>query len=136
LVILRVLKFFLFCFFAYYYYYLQARVRGCLAVIDHNYNVNRPVKKDVDGDVRYTKKVTRDGVTYTAIPLKVPKLTRWRTEIMEEVVEAVRCGAVPSVEIPTDDHLKRYGKQKTKPDMAELVAATKARSRYRKESKQ
>jgi len=93
-------------------------VRGCLSVIDHNYNVNRPVKKVVDGDVRYTKKVTRDGVTYTAIPLKVPKLTRWRTEIMEEVVEAVRCGAVPSVEIPTDDHLKRYGKQKAKPGRA------------------
>jgi hypothetical protein len=37
----------------------QARVRACLAVIDHNFNINRPAKKDVDGDIRYTWKVTR-----------------------------------------------------------------------------
>jgi hypothetical protein len=54
---------------------------------------------------------------------------------MEEVVQAVRSGAVPSVEIPTDDHLKRYRKQRTEPDMAELVAATKARSRYKEQNK-
>jgi hypothetical protein len=103
-------------------------------VIDHNFNVNRPAKKDVDGDIRYTWKVTRDGLTYTAIPLKVAKNTQWRTDIMEEVVEAVRCGAVPTVEIPTDEHLKVYGKRRLpKPSLAEVVAATKARSRYRKQ---
>ena len=96
-------------------------------MIDHNFNVNRPAKKDEDGDIRYTWKVTRDGLTYTAIPLKVAKTTQWRTDIMEEVVEAVRCGAVPTVEIPTDDHLKVYGKQQPKPSLAEVVAATKAR---------
>ena len=112
----------------------QARVRACLAVIDHNFNVNRPAKKDVDGDIRYTWKVTRDGLTYTAIPLKVAKNTQWRTDIMEEVVEAARCGAVPTVEIPTDEHLKVYGKRRLpKPSLAEVVAATKARSRYRKQ---
>jgi hypothetical protein len=50
-------------------------------------------------------------MTYTAIPLKVVKNTQWRSDIMEEVVEAVRCGAVPTVEIPTDDHPKVYGKR-------------------------
>jgi hypothetical protein len=45
----------------------------------------------------------------------------------------VRCGAVPTVEIPTDEHLKVYGKRRLpKPSLAEVVAATKARSRYRK----
>ena len=114
----------------------QARVRACLAAIDHNFNVNRPVKKDVDGDTKYTYKVTRDGATYTAIPVKVPKITTWRTDIMKEVVEAVRTRAVPSVQIPTDDHLKLCGKKRNpKPDMAVLVAATKARSRFRVQSK-
>jgi solute carrier family 8 (sodium/calcium exchanger) len=117
---------------------VQARVRACLAAIDHNCNVNRPAKKDVDGNIRYQKKVSRDGTHYTAIPLKVPKDTSWRTKIMEEVVDAVRRGAVPSVEVPTFDHLKVFGKRRTipVPDMAELVAATKARSRYREHSKQ
>jgi hypothetical protein len=114
----------------------QARVRACLAAIDHNFNVNCPAKKDSDGDAKYTYKFTRDGMTYTAIPVKVPKITTWRTDIMNEVVEAVRCSAVPRLQIPTDDHLKLYGKRRNpKPDMAELVAATKARSRYRVQSK-
>jgi hypothetical protein len=64
--------------------------------------------------------------------LKVAKITQWRTDIMEEVVEAVRCGAVPTVETPTDDHLKLYGKRQPKPSLAEVVAASKARSRYKK----
>ncbi len=114
----------------------KARVRACLAAIDHNFNVNRPAKKDIDGDAKYTYKFTRDGMTYTAIPVKVPKITTWRTDIMNEVVEAVRCSAVPSLQTPTDNHLKLYGKMRNpKPDMAELVAATKARNRYRVQSK-
>jgi hypothetical protein len=87
----------------------QARVRACLAVIDHNFIGNRPAMKDVDGDIRYTWKVTRDGMTYTAIPLKVVKNTQCWSDIMEQVVETVRCSAVPTVEIPIDNHLKVYG---------------------------
>jgi formate hydrogenlyase subunit 4 len=70
--------------------------------------------------------------------LKVQKDTTWRTNIMEEVVDAVRRRAVPSVEVPMYDHLKVFDKQMTTPapDMAELVAATKARSPYRDHSKQ
>jgi hypothetical protein len=69
--------------------------------------------------------------------MKVPKDTTWRTNIMEEVVDAVRRGAVPS-EVPTYNHLKVFGKRMTTPapDMAELVATTKARSHYRDHSKQ
>jgi hypothetical protein len=84
----------------------QARVMACLAAIDHKINVNHPAKKDIDGDAKYTYKFTWDGMTYTAIPVKEPKITTWRTDIMNEVVEAVRCSAVPSLQIPTDNHLK------------------------------
>ncbi len=81
-------------------------MRACLAAINHNFNVNRPAKKDIDGDAKYTYKFTRGGMTYTAIPVKESKITTWRTNIMNEVVEAVRCSAVPSLQIPTDNHLK------------------------------
>jgi Cdc6-like AAA superfamily ATPase len=68
--------------------------------------------------------------------VKEAKNTEWRTEIMEEVVEAVRTGTVPSVQIPTDDHLKLYGKKLPKPDKSVIIATTKARSRFRDLSKQ
>jgi solute carrier family 8 (sodium/calcium exchanger) len=114
----------------------QARVRGCLTAIDHNSNVNRPAKKDRDGEDQYTVTVSRDGQAYTAKPVKEAKNTEWRMEIMEEVVEAVRTGAVPSVQIPTDDHLKLFEKKLPKPEKSVIVAATKARSRFRDNSKQ
>jgi hypothetical protein len=87
---------------------------------------------DAAGNVIYSRKVTRDGQSETAIPVKVPKDTQWRTKIMEEVVEAVKVGAVPTVEIPTDEHLKLYGKKLPKQPMEDLVEATKARSRFSK----
>ena len=115
----------------------QARVRSALTVIDHNCNDNRPAKRDQDGDIVYDYALSRDGQTYTARPVKVEKNTEWRTHIMEEVVEAVRTGTVPSVQVPTYDHLKVFGKRRAaKPDKAAVVAATKARSRFRDHSKQ
>jgi hypothetical protein len=114
----------------------QARVRGCLTAIDHNSNVNRPAKKDRDGEDQYIVTVSRDGQVYTAKPVKEAKNTEWRTEIMEEVVEAVRTGTIPCVQIPTDDHLKLYGKKLPRPEKSEIIAATKARSRFRDNSKQ
>jgi hypothetical protein len=45
-------------------------------------------------------------MTYTAIPVKEPKITTRRTDIMNDVVEAVRSSAVPSLQISTDNHLK------------------------------
>jgi hypothetical protein len=110
-------------------------VRGCLTAIDHNCNVNRPAKKDKDGEDQYTVTVTRDGQMYTAKPVKVAKNTAWRAEILAEVVEAVRSGAVPTEQIPLDDHLKIYGKRQPKPDKSAIVEATKARSRFRDRSK-
>jgi solute carrier family 8 (sodium/calcium exchanger) len=115
---------------------VQARVRGCLTAIDHNCNVNRPAKKDKDGEDQYTVTVSRDGQMYTAKPVKVAKNTAWRAEIMAEVVEAVRTGTVPTQQIPTDEHLKLYGKREHKPDKSLIVAATKARSRFRDLRKQ
>jgi hypothetical protein len=114
----------------------QARVRGCLTAIDHNSNVNRPAKKDKDGEDQYTVTASRDGQIYTAKPVKVAKNTVWRSEIMAEVVEAVRTGSVPTEQIPTDEHLKLYVKRQPKPEKVEVIAATKARSRYRDQSKQ
>ena len=111
---------------------VQARVRACLTAIDHNVNVNRPAKVDAAGNVIYSRKVTQDGQSETAIPVKVPKDTQWRTKIMEEVVEAVKVGAVPTLEIPTDEHLKLYGKKLARQPMEDLVEATKARSRFSK----
>jgi hypothetical protein len=84
----------------------QARVRACLATIDHNFNMNCPAKKDIDRDAKYTYKFTGDGMTYTAIPVTEPKITTRRTDIMNGLVEAMRCSAVPSLQIPTDNHLK------------------------------
>ena len=115
----------------------QARVRSALTVIDHNCNVNRPAKKDQDGDVLYDYALSRDGHTYTAKPVKEAKNTLWRWQIMEEVVEAVRTGTEPSVQVPTDDHLKVFARPKPSiVDKAAVVAATKARSRFRDQSKQ
>jgi hypothetical protein len=110
----------------------QATVRGCLTTIDHNCNVNRPAKKDVDGDSKYERRESRDGLHYSAKEVKVAKDTRWRAEILSEVVEAVRTGTEPTVMIPTYDVDKIYGNKLPKPDLAEVVAATKAKRRYRK----
>ncbi len=55
---------------------------------------------------------------------------------MAQVLEAVRTGTVPTEQIPTDEHLKVYGKRLPRPDKSVIVAATKARSRYRDLSKQ
>ena len=103
-----------------------------MTAIDHNCNVNRPAKKDVDGDSLYERKESRDGQHYTAKEVKVAKETGWRAEIVSEVVEAVRTGKKPTVTIPTYEKDKVYGNKLPKPDLAEVVAATKARRRYRK----
>jgi len=109
----------------------QARVRGCLAVIDHNKNVNRPTKKEVDGDDKFVRVESRDGTHYSAKKVKVAKDTRWRAEIMAEVVEAVRTRSEPKEKVPTYDNLKVYGRKLPKPDKAVVVAATKARRRFK-----
>ena len=96
----------------------QARVRGCLAVINHNNNVNRPAKRDVEGDIQTVETVSRDGQHYSSKAVKVAKNTHWRTEIMEEVVEAVRTGTVPKAQVPTYDKLPRFNKKLPKPDKA------------------
>jgi len=114
----------------------QATVRGCLSAIDHNCNVNRPAKKEVDGDDKYERKKSRDGQHYSAKKVKVAKDTRWRAEILAEVVEAVRTHTEPTVKIPTFDNDKIYGKKLPVPDLADVVAATKAKSRFRYPSKQ
>jgi hypothetical protein len=63
--------------------------------------------------------------------VKEPKNTKWREEIMNEVLQAARAGAASTGQIPTDDHLKLFGKKLPKPDKSEAVAATKARSRFK-----
>jgi solute carrier family 8 (sodium/calcium exchanger) len=114
----------------------QAKVRGCLAVIDHNNNVNRPAKRDVDGEIQTVESVSRDGQHFSSKPVKVAKNTEWRAAIMAEVVDAVRTGTKPETTIPTDEKLKVYGKKLPKPDKAVVRAATAARRRYQDPSKQ
>jgi hypothetical protein len=109
----------------------QAFVRGCLTGIDHNFNTDRQPALDIDGDERYNVIATRDGQVWTAKLVKEPKDTSWRQEIADEVVEAVRRGAVPTVKIPTDDHYKRFGKKLPKPEKSIAVAATKESRRFR-----
>ncbi len=111
--------------------HLQAMVRGCLTAIDHNYNVNRSAAKDRDGEDQYNIASSRDGQIYTAKLVKEPKITKWRQEIMQDVLHAARTGAVCKEKISTDDHLKRYGKKLPKPEKSAVVAATKARSRFK-----
>jgi hypothetical protein len=48
----------------------------------------------------------------------------------------VRSGAIPNVEIPTDDHLKKFGLKLPKPDKEEVVAATRENKRFREENKE
>jgi solute carrier family 8 (sodium/calcium exchanger) len=115
--------------------HLQAMVRGCLTAIDHNYNVNRSAAKDRDGEDQYNIASSRDGQIYTAKLVKEPKNTKWRQEIMQDVLHAARTGAVCKEKISTDDHLKRYGKKLPKPEKSAVVAATKARSRFKDLSK-
>jgi hypothetical protein len=65
----------------------QAYVRGCLTAIDHNYNANRQPLLDHDGEETYNIVSTRDGLVYTAKTIKEPKNTKWRREILEEVLQ-------------------------------------------------
>jgi hypothetical protein len=109
----------------------QAVVRACLTAIDHNYNVDRRTALDVDGEERYNIISSRDGQIWTAKIVKEPKNTSWRQEILDEVVEAVRCQEEPGIEIPTDNHLKRYGKKLPKPDKSITLAATKENRRFK-----
>jgi solute carrier family 8 (sodium/calcium exchanger) len=109
----------------------QAKVRGCLTAIDHNSNVDRSAAKDKDGEDQYNVAPSRDGQIYTAKLVKEPKNTKWRREIMNEVLQAVRDGAASSGQIPTDDHLKLFGRKLPKPEKSVAVAATKARSRFK-----
>jgi hypothetical protein len=67
----------------------QAHVRSCLTAIDHNKNKDRKILLDVDGDERYNYSFTRDGQSYTAKPIKEPKDTSWRDEILEKVVQVL-----------------------------------------------
>lgn len=113
----------------------QAVVRACLTAIDHNSNVDRKMALDVDGEERYNIVNTRDGQVWTAKPIMQPKDTSWRGAIVEEVLGAVRSNTPPSVEVPTDDHLKRYLKKLPKPEKAVAVAATKESRRFRDQLK-
>lgn len=53
---------------------------------------------------------SRDGKIWTAKPVKEEKDTSWRSIIAERVLDAVRSNNVPTVIVPTDDHLKVFGK--------------------------
>jgi solute carrier family 8 (sodium/calcium exchanger) len=114
------------------YGHAQATVRGCLTAIDHNSNVNRPAAKDRDGEDQYNVAPSRDGQIYTAKLVKEPKNTKWRVDIMNEVLEAARAGTASGGQIPTDDHLKLFVRKLPKPDKSVAVADTKARSRFKK----
>jgi hypothetical protein len=48
-------------------------------------------------------------------------------------LQAVQTQAIPDIELPTDEHLKRYPKKKAKPDRSLAIAATKASKRYREQ---
>lgn len=109
----------------------QAIVRACLTAIDHNYNVDRSAATDKDGEDQYNVVASRDGQIYTAKAVKMPKNTKWRKEILDKVLHAARTGATASTKIPTDDHLKIFGKKLPKPSKSVAVAATKARSRFK-----
>jgi hypothetical protein len=109
----------------------QAIVRACLTAIDHNTNVDRQPAKDEDGEDRYNVVNTRDGQIWTAKPIKEPKNTVWRQEIVENVLMAVRRGMPPKGDIPTDEHLKRFGSKVPKPDKETVLAATRANKRFR-----
>jgi len=109
----------------------QAIVRGFLTGIDHNYNRDRQPALDVDGEEMYEVNVSRDGKVWTAKIVKEPKNTSWRQEIADEVLQAVRSCAVPTVEIQTDDFYKRFGKKIQKPEKSVAVIATKECRRYR-----
>ncbi len=111
----------------------QAVVRACLTAIDHNRNVDRKVALDSDGEERYNVVNTRDGHIWTAKSIMQPKNTKWRGEIVDEVLEAVRNRSPPTMEVPTDDHLKRYSNKLPKPEKAVAVEATKKRRRFRDE---
>jgi len=107
----------------------QSQVRACLTVIDHNKNADRETVLDHDGNKKYIMVVTRDGVEYKEKEVKVPKDTSWRKEICDEVLQAVRSQQMPSVKVPTDEHLKLYKKKRTKPVKSIAVPATKKRRR-------
>jgi hypothetical protein len=109
----------------------QAIVRAALTAIDHNSNVNRKPALDKDGEERFNVVNSRDGQVWTAKIVKEPKNTKWRNEIVEEVMLAVQGRKTPYIEIPTDDHLKIYGKKIPKPDKSDAIAATKANRRFR-----
>jgi hypothetical protein len=109
----------------------QAIVRACLTAIDHNCNVDRKPAVDEDGEERYNVVNSRDGQIWTAKVVKEPKSTAWRQEILHEVLEAVRSRSEPCLQIPTDDHLKCFGKKLCKPEKAVAVAATKESRRFR-----
>jgi hypothetical protein len=79
----------------------------------------------------YEVNVSGDGKVWTAKIVKEPKNTSWRQEIADEVLQAVRSCAVPTVEIQTDDFYKRYGKKIQKPEKSVAVIATKECRRYR-----
>ena len=71
------------CFFG----HPQAVVRAALTCIDHNSNVNRKQALDQDGDGQYNIVNSRDGLVWTAKPVKEPKNTSWRGEIAGEVLQ-------------------------------------------------
>jgi hypothetical protein len=116
---------------AYAYDHPQAHVRACLTGIDHNKNANRSPQLDRDGELMYTVRCNRDGQDYTAREVLEPKDTSWRKEILNEVLQAVGCGEVLDVQIPTDNHLKLYVKKQPRPDKSVAVEATKNRRRFK-----
>ncbi len=65
----------------------QAIVRGALTAIDHNHNTDRKPALDYDGEERFNIVNSRDGQIWTAKPIKEPKDTSWRQEILEEVLQ-------------------------------------------------
>lgn len=72
---------------AYAFEHPQAVVRASLTAIDHNHNVGRKPRKDVDGDTMYTIVSTRDGLDYKDRKVMESKDTTWRKVIMAEVLE-------------------------------------------------
>jgi len=111
------------------YSWLSMHIKSCVAAIDFNWNVDRPLKVNEAGNLMYRKKVDRGGTVCRAIPVRVDKSDTWQDKIMEACLEALENDSIPVVEYPIDTRLEKAEREKREHLFPKevLIEAQKAR---------
>ena len=94
--------------------------RTCLAVLDHNNNLERSQATTSAGDLRYNTAYPKRTQEWIAKPVTTPKSYKWRLKLVTQVFNQ-RLHNSEAVQIPLPENIPRNIASKSKPSKMDIV---------------